>query len=64
VTKEIRNVDGRAVEVDQPSPLQVGVSDDAIDEYEGAPEPPLVVLLLALGAISLALRRRELWSGR
>jgi Ca-activated chloride channel homolog len=64
VTKEVRNVDGRAVEVDQPSPLPMGVSDDAIADYDGAPEPPLWGLLLALVAMALVLRRRASWVAR
>jgi Ca-activated chloride channel homolog len=61
VMKEIRNVDGRAVEVDQPLPLPMGVSDHAAgeDEYYGAPEPSLLVLLAALAMMALAFRRRR-----
>jgi len=62
VLEEVRNVNGAGVEVDQPLPLPVGVSDLAVGggQYYGAAEPELL-WLVAIAMVLLtasAMRRR------
>jgi Ca-activated chloride channel family protein len=61
VLEQIRNPQGNAMNVDQPSPLPAGVSELAVGgEYESGDEPELVLLLglLLLAYAFVAMRNR------
>jgi len=51
VIEEVRNLQGKADDVDQLLPMPAGVSDLAIGGYASVPEPGLTSLLLCAGAV-------------
>lgn len=64
VSEIVRNTAGPAIDTDQPLPLPIGVSNDAVGGgMQGAAEPELVVLAftgaLFLAGLALARRSRE-----
>lgn len=66
VLEQIRNLQGNAVNVDQPLPLPAGVSELAVGgEYESGDEPELVLLVgLLLAAFAYVSMRRKLSAAR
>jgi Ca-activated chloride channel family protein len=62
VLEKVRNPDGVAQNVDQPSPLPKGVSDLAVGEeqYVSGAEPEMWIMsLLLLGAVGFTLLRKQ-----
>ena len=59
VHEVVKNEGGSGHDVDQPSPLPLGVTDSALPTLQTGAEPELVWLALLLSAIFLLAARRE-----